>query len=272
MLRTECSFCDHTNPAGSKFCNGCGGPLHLAQCPHCNALNDKTATACHKCQAPLPSGPAEALALGSSAAEATVNTGSAVQLATGTNAQRPHQSIEPTDNLLGSCSANPERHRLVNRIADALSPNAAFAFVGSHWPPVASKTLLRPRFGMRAGAVGLVALAGVGLYFYYDLTADAPQIPAARGKAMQPIQSDAGLGNRGAVTPAVAEQDKGGSQRPLAREGEQPADRNAAVVAPMRVQTGSAGTGIEEQPLQLGQCTEVVAALGLCAPPSIQRR
>jgi hypothetical protein len=271
MLPTECSFCDHTNPAGSKFCNGCGGPLHLAQCPHCDALNDKTATACHKCQAPLPSGRTGALALGSSAAEATVHIGSAVELAMGTNAPRPHPSVEPTDNLLGSCSANPERHRLVSRVANALAPNAAFAFVGSHWPPVASKTLLRPRFGVRA-AVGLVALAGVGLYFYYDLTADMPQIPAARGKVTHPIQSDAGVGNRGAVAPAVAEQDKGGSQRPLAREGEQPADRNAAVVAPMRVQTGSAGTGIEEQSLQLGQCTEVVAALGLCAPPSIQGR
>src|SRR5215471_9532148 len=30
-----CRFCDHYNPAGAKFCNDCGSPLHLKPCEQC---------------------------------------------------------------------------------------------------------------------------------------------------------------------------------------------------------------------------------------------
>jgi hypothetical protein len=53
MLLTQCPICDHGNPSGSRFCNACGAPLHLAPCPRCGALNDLSQAACGKCGADL---------------------------------------------------------------------------------------------------------------------------------------------------------------------------------------------------------------------------
>jgi hypothetical protein len=54
MFATVCAFCDHTNPAGSSFCNECGASLQLNLCPGCEAINHRNATNCHKCGAALP--------------------------------------------------------------------------------------------------------------------------------------------------------------------------------------------------------------------------
>lgn len=54
MILGACPFCEHVNPADSKFCNVCGGALHLAHCPRCGAVNDVTATACYQCHDPIP--------------------------------------------------------------------------------------------------------------------------------------------------------------------------------------------------------------------------
>jgi hypothetical protein len=44
-----CRFCDHANPAGSRFCNACGSPLDLGPCPHCEAVNNALADRCYQC-------------------------------------------------------------------------------------------------------------------------------------------------------------------------------------------------------------------------------
>ena len=49
-----CPFCDHHNPAGAKFCNDCGSPLHLKPCNQCDAVNHQAATNCYKCGAECP--------------------------------------------------------------------------------------------------------------------------------------------------------------------------------------------------------------------------
>lgn len=56
MILGACPFCEHVNPADSKFCNACGGALHLVHCPRCGAVNEVTATACYQCRDPI-SGP-----------------------------------------------------------------------------------------------------------------------------------------------------------------------------------------------------------------------
>jgi hypothetical protein len=51
---TQCPYCDHVSPAGTKFCGECGAALHLMPCPHCGAVNDITAaTACYRCHGEL---------------------------------------------------------------------------------------------------------------------------------------------------------------------------------------------------------------------------
>ncbi len=49
-----CLFCDRHNPAGAKFCNDCGSPLHLKPCNQCDAVNHQAATNCYKCGAECP--------------------------------------------------------------------------------------------------------------------------------------------------------------------------------------------------------------------------
>ena len=49
MVALLCFCCDHCNPAGAKFCNACGTPLHLKPCKHCEAINTRAAAHCHQC-------------------------------------------------------------------------------------------------------------------------------------------------------------------------------------------------------------------------------
>ena len=53
MYPIKCGFCQHGNPANSRFCNSCGAPLAAEPCPHCGAVNDVMAATCQQCDAPL---------------------------------------------------------------------------------------------------------------------------------------------------------------------------------------------------------------------------
>ena len=49
----NCSFCKHGNPADAKFCNACGSSLALQLCEACGAIDNVSATVCHKCGHPF---------------------------------------------------------------------------------------------------------------------------------------------------------------------------------------------------------------------------
>src|SRR5688572_30230280 len=49
MSASTCAFCLHENPAGAKYCNDCASPLTLKPCRACDAVNERTAAACHRC-------------------------------------------------------------------------------------------------------------------------------------------------------------------------------------------------------------------------------
>jgi hypothetical protein len=53
MDSKKCQFCEHGNPAGSKYCSECGGCLYLLPCPHCGAVTDVTAATCYQCHGHL---------------------------------------------------------------------------------------------------------------------------------------------------------------------------------------------------------------------------
>ena len=53
MAPNSCPFCEQVNPADAKFCNACGGALHLVPCPRCGAVNDVTASTCYQCHGQL---------------------------------------------------------------------------------------------------------------------------------------------------------------------------------------------------------------------------
>jgi hypothetical protein len=50
----QCPFCKHANPAGAKYCNDCGSPLHLKPCSQCEAINDQVASNCYSCGTEFP--------------------------------------------------------------------------------------------------------------------------------------------------------------------------------------------------------------------------
>lgn len=49
----HCSFCKHSNPADAKFCNACGSSLELQLCEACGAIDNVSASVCHKCGHPF---------------------------------------------------------------------------------------------------------------------------------------------------------------------------------------------------------------------------
>jgi hypothetical protein len=53
MSPLSCSFCCHTNPEHSKFCNECGSPLNLVPCSLCEAINNVADSRCCRCGARL---------------------------------------------------------------------------------------------------------------------------------------------------------------------------------------------------------------------------
>ena len=49
MSWAVCSFCGHDNPLGSNYCNDCGEDLKFTLCGRCEAINPHTASHCYKC-------------------------------------------------------------------------------------------------------------------------------------------------------------------------------------------------------------------------------
>ncbi len=49
-----CLFCHHINPEGASFCNSCAAQLNLQPCLHCDAVDNRMATHCYKCDTPFP--------------------------------------------------------------------------------------------------------------------------------------------------------------------------------------------------------------------------
>lgn len=51
MFAVQCSFCQHENVPGARFCAECGSPLHLRVCPNsqCGKVSDVNARQCEHC-------------------------------------------------------------------------------------------------------------------------------------------------------------------------------------------------------------------------------
>src|SRR4029453_3410605 len=60
----SCPQCTHDNPAGAKFCNGCGGRLEAA-CPVCGHANAPGSRFCNECGGPIVARPVVAAAIAS---------------------------------------------------------------------------------------------------------------------------------------------------------------------------------------------------------------
>jgi len=99
VLFPQCPFCNHANPAGAKYCNDCGSPLHLKPCDQCEAINDLVASDCYSCgtEFPVASAAPEAAALVSPALNTTA--ASATLSDTGLGRAPPFESLAESHDI-----------------------------------------------------------------------------------------------------------------------------------------------------------------------------
>lgn len=259
MLRTECTFCDHANPPQSKFCNACGAPLHLTLCSNCDALNDKTASTCYKCDTALPSSRIEALALAAAAQDDEYFT-SGTQIQSNTDSDAPAAPTQWDGNLTGSSLQPPARPRLIRRALNAVSSKADFSFAGSRGPTGDSQVPQRHRPRVTLGTLGVLALVGAGLYAYFAYEAETPPYPAAvaeRNRA--PLETK----SKGVTSPVDTARGPEDAAHELETSEVTPAQPSAAALG-VQKQNPDASGGQQTPPHV--PCTQVAAALGLCLP------
>jgi hypothetical protein len=237
-----CAFCGHRNPNGAHFCNECGERLDLTQCRLCEAINDRSAAVCHKCNAPL--------------IEPTPAVAPIVPQATTV-------AVEPP------VTTSPARKRVLPGVAlatacfVALVAGALYIATRTEPPPsppalhatTAASPAPEPQHNDAATRVG-----------------DAEPAPAVDTPASEPTVVEAGnTKSEDAATvtqtapPPTAERrvEKATRVRPAQREP------NRVTRAPNPVMTTPPPT-TRSSPQPSRRCTDAVAALGLCSLESSQ--
>jgi len=244
MSFNRCPFCESGNPADAKYCTECGVALRLAACPHCGAVSPVTASVCYQCRGPL--------------------------------------SARTTDELdLDALKLDP----LGPDALDLVSPTAE----------VATPLPRRPSRAF-AGTAILAAIAVLGYYGYHQRPlVNAPQPPAASSEAKdRGASARAGVIRRDAAADDTksAKADKAAGITSLAtspsgaristparaeasepRAGRQPVESQEAQSNAARVAGAQAmipGPGERAPPPE--ECTEAVAAVGLCTRKPVQKK
>ncbi len=235
---SQCPYCDHQSPAGSKFCNDCGAALHLRPCPHCGSVNDiSLSTLCSRCNGEL----------GEAADAPTEVTASVMQ------ATAPPMEIAP---------AAPAELAKVSRapwIAGALLAAAVGAYFGLRPAPEAPSIWV--------DATPLPAAAST-----VAVVTTAPAAPApAPISAPAPTPDEPSKAAAPAVAASLARLAPPGAGRvSVRREAALPVATTAP--APAAPPDRRSGAGLDLKQPQIGTCTDAVAALGLCTPDSTPRR
>jgi hypothetical protein len=222
MSSADCLFCKHHNPAGAKFCNACGSPLHLTPCTGCGAVNNLAEMHCWRCGAvllplhsPQPGAPLER------EPDATATLLARPQRepdATATMLAQPHGDPDATATML----ARPQREQDIERELVALEqevrdlggspkPIATSAqppvherdFSRRSAPPVLNDVVAGPRrrssgvFVLTIAAVGVLGLGiVVGMYLYkLGEPYSASRVPAWLAAPFQSLAPTARVGS-----------------------------------------------------------------------------
>ena len=198
---------------------------------------------------------------------------------------------------IGTPAANADIRTAVAPVT-RIRAYAASAIAGSPSMQAAPRVIPRRGLAIIVGVGVLAVLAAAGEYYTYQermarsasqapasgamkegdspaatppvATDTQPTAPAADGSAMAirpgttaPVEA------RPAATPPVA----GSSGEAMSSPRRAPVEAKAsAETAPTGPRPRAGAPGVIEQPPRVGPCTEAVAALGLCAPESAQRR
>ena len=220
MFPPQCLFCAHTNPAGAKFCNECGAPLHLRPCNRCEAINDQVAKNCYQCGIALsmpgtapetaPAWPAlDPVAASASLSDLCLESGHASLTESVTERQdvRPLQSGDET--AAGDRAVEVIAHAPRAPAEDMTSPvsteNRAADAIPLHDPGTTTEPHRLSRSTLAAVlSVALLTAVGVsGYYAYRHQTELVPPLSAAVPNPAVPTEVTAPPANP-SVTPATA--------------------------------------------------------------------
>jgi hypothetical protein len=293
MSPNTCPFCELVNPPGAKFCNACGGALHLVPCARCGAVNDVTAAACYQCNAPIAGRDAGAADAAAPSAEApkpssprrAVAAGTAVVVALlalgyfGYRQDSPVDARQPPP-ATSAASAGPAAGTAAGdgaqaASAEAVPPEAPLADRVEPQPGEASRTnaasgpIARPQAATAEAAPPETPLADR----VNSEPEEARRPNSASGLIARPRRS--GAGKAGGQAPARQDvcTDAAAAlglctMTPEDRKlAEAAAAVNAAMAGPQAADSGEA----RQPPPRQDACTEAVAALGLCTPESTRR-
>lgn len=231
MDSKKCQFCEHGNPADSKYCSECGGCLYLLPCPHCGAVTDATTATCYQCNGQLQGGWTDAAYAPRAAAKIVEG---ATQVAT-----------PDTRYMLSPVSGMSK--------FDALASALPIAETSRSPSRLTSRLNIRPNARVAASVALLALIAALGYYVYHQrFMANTPKPPAAdieassRGvpSSSRVIRSEAPAAAVSTDAKAVAAPGAGRFAAERATDPAGAAERGA-----------SAGAA----------CAPAVAALGLCA-------
>jgi len=283
---TRCRYCEHGNPADSKFCSACGGALqlsrHLASCLRCGTVNPVKATVCCWCNDELPGRRTDAPAPSSPAAEVSRPL-----------LRWPSRVIAGTAVLAAIVVLGYHSYRQ-RSLAEAPQPPDSSSEASGRGAPAG------------AGVIGRNAAAGntksakddkgAGLISPAAPPSGIPLAPPARAVADQPragrqsVESREARATAAAIArPQATSAGRAGGQGPppqacseavaaLALCAASPVQKKEAETAAAveeaikRPQTTDAGKAGGQEPPVLRPCTEAIAALGLCTPRPTQGR
>ena len=250
-----CSFCQHANPAGARYCNECGGALRLKPCARCDAINALEAVQCHHCGGDFTQPPPTSAATIPTAAEQAVPVRSSVV-----------RAVETVDGDLARFARRDgpklARHARVLLAGAVLIGTGGAVFDGDR-----ENTPTVTHFSAPVAAAPVVSATPPQLSPSKPITVlQVPQSEAPNGRA------NAGNDSLPVMMPASAAKEGEPSQTRRAKRP--PASRPAGIATPFRASASTRATFPSDLPspgfeppqsrTRSGPCTDGVAALGLC--------
>lgn len=273
---TQCPYCDHVSPPGSKFCGECGAALHLLPCPHCGAVNDITVkTVCYRCHGELRESAAPALYTQPSLNTLPAPTSSATQIESVSSLRNVARDV------MGEVIAEPPVRQRPHWLVVGI---VLIAFVAAGYFAYRQRSVLEVREPARVVAPPASSTTKT------DNSADGKtDTNAIRGAIVKmPLESSPDVSPPATATaPAKKSSAASGAAAPAVeliptKPGAESRRESAALLktptpATPRSNAAKAGTraetstGLEKRAPTIGPCTEAVAALGLCSPDPSKR-
>lgn len=281
MIRplTQCPYCDHHSPEGSKFCNACGAALHLVPCPHCGAVNDVSKMdVCGSCHGDLRTARAPRMPKPAQTPADEEFLSIHLPLEDSTAAGESPLSPAPMyaqDQPIPVLQPGPHRLRRAWLVGGALALLAAAYYAWqipepSHAP---ARELEAPRAGP-APKSGAMAAS----------TPPAAVVETATDAALKAAEAALQSAGAAAAAPSAARGGEAAPHKPVAAAASATAlTRRGAAAARAAAASDPAplrGRPIVDDPVlrptrpaaPAGPCTEAVAALGLCASSDVRPR